>query len=237
MPQSRLSRHKDLEGKKQIVYLLFGILIIIGLLLKFAPVIIDGIGSVVLSVSKDEESVKKRESLVLLTAPLIKSEFNATDSARISIDGLSSTDNGTIEVYVNGKVATKKDLTDKKFEIENLKLTDGENIIKAKHILNGKESNFSEDLAIIKTGDIVTIENLSPGNGQEFKKGDERIEISGKTDPLNTITVNGSRAIVDQNGNFSYIFQLKDGENEIRVVATSPTGKKNEEIITLKYTP
>jgi bacillopeptidase F len=236
-PRSRLYRHIDGERKKQTIFLLLGIILIIVLLLKFAPAIVDGIGSLILRVNEGKEPPQKQESIALVTAPMLKAEYSATDSARIDISGDSSTDTGTVELYLDNELVDKMKLHDRNFTFQDVKLNDGQNSFTARLVTNNNKSDFSDELIILKTDEKTAIEELSPSDGQEFKKGDERIEVKGKTNALNTVTVNGSRAIVDQNGGFSYMLQLHDGDNEIKVEATSPSGKTADQTIHVKFTP
>lgn len=235
--RSRLYRHIDGERKKQTIFWLIGIIVILGLLLKFAPAIVDGIGSFVLRINEGKEAPQKVEELALVTAPMLKADFTATDSARIDISGKASSDKGTVELYSDGELLEKTKLTKQDFEFNDVRLNDGQNSFTAKLIVGDKESSLSDELIILKTDEKISIEELSPSDGQEFKKGDERIEVKGKTNALNKVTVNGFRAIVDEDGNFSYMLQLKDGDNEIKVEATSPAGKKDEKTIHVKFTP
>ena len=235
--RSRLTKHIEKQRKKQLILSLIGIIVLLFLLLRFAPMILDGIGSLLLTVNENKEITEPTKSVSILSAPTLTADFKATESSRISIEGTSSSNEGTIELYVNDLAQEEIKLTEKRFTLKNVKLTNGENIIKARLVINNKRSDFSDDLVILKTDEKIQIEELSPSDGQEFKRGDERIEISGKTAPTNKVTVNGFRAIVDQDGKFSYMLQLHEGDNEIKVIAESPSGKKDEKTIKVKFTP
>lgn len=235
--RSRLIHHVEGEKKKQIFFFIVAIGVIVFLLFRFSPAIVDGIGSLLLNVNEDNESAEPTKTLEALTAPRLESKFTATQSARITIKGTASRGDGTIELFVNEKLSDKEKLNDTDFEITNIQLTEGENVIKARQVVDNKTSGFSSDLTILYVKEEVGIEELSPSDGQEFKKGDQEIEVSGKTDPNSKVTVNGFRAIVDQDGRFSYLLRLNDGENTITVKAESPLGKTDEKSIKVKYTP
>jgi len=58
------------------------------------------------------------------------------------------------------------------------------------------------------------------------------IEVSGKTDPYATVTVEGEEVYVDLSGTFSKSVYAFSGANKIEIIAKNRFGKqKQEEII------
>ena len=104
-------------------------------------------------------------------------------------------------------------------------------------IKNNKGSEFSQDYKISYLKGEPKLEIGFPSDGASFTKADQEINVSGTTDPDNTVKVNDFIAIVDTNGNFSYFLKLKEGENKIKIVATNPAGKTSEKEITVSYSP
>lgn len=54
------------------------------------------------------------------------------------------------------------------------------------------------------------------------------IKIEGKTDPGATVAVNGDFAPVDSQGNFTYQYTLKDGQNIIEIIAAKRLSPKSK---------
>ena len=97
------------------------------------------------------------------------------------------------------------------------------------------ESEFSEPVTINykKSGPELSIE--APRDGESVS-GPSPYNISGKTEQDTTVTVNDFQAIISGD-TWSYALTLKDGENEVRVVATDLAGNKTEKIIKINYSP
>lgn len=65
---------------------------------------------------------------------------------------------------------------------------------------------------------------------------EEQILITGRTDPDNTVSVNGDLTQLNLQGEFSYRLRLNEGENKIVIEATSRLGKKTRQTKTVFYT-
>ena len=66
-----------------------------------------------------------------------------------------------------------------------------------------------------------------PQDGQTVSKSSSpTLGIQGKTDIGNNVTVNGFWAIVDDQGNYNYLYTLQNGDNDIKVIATDPEGNQ-----------
>jgi hypothetical protein len=84
----------------------------------------------------------------------------------------------------------------------------------------------------VKEGPKLSID--SPGDGSEVK-GSNPIEVKGKTDPDVTVSVNDFQAVSGSDGSFSYFLTLKDGGNDIKVIAIDDAGNKTEKTIHVNY--
>jgi bacillopeptidase F len=96
---------------------------------------------------------------------------------------------------------------------------------------------LSESLIITFKSKPPTLQIKSPTDGQSFSKDQNIAEILGTTDPHVRITINNFWAIIDEKNNFSYSLSLKDGENEIKIVALDQAGNKTEKNIKVTYSP
>ena len=102
---SRLRRNTKKNNKKTVMISLAGLIIFfIGSILGF-PYIIEGIGNIAGIMNRENPSsgteIKNDE---LLIPPLLINVPDATSSARIKVSGQSE-QNGTVEIYVNDKLA------------------------------------------------------------------------------------------------------------------------------------
>lgn len=72
----------------------------------------------------------------------------------------------------------------------------------------------------------------SPKNGSVLKEN--VVEVSGKTDPYATVSIDQDDAYVDVNGNFKKSVYLFSGERKITILAKNRFGKETREAITVK---
>lgn len=238
MRESRLTRRSVKQNKKQLYASLIGIVVVLFITINFGPHLIGSLGSLIDSITGKSSQSAKINTNSNLVAPQLDSLPEATPSASITVTGSSYYPDGTIELYVNDSRAQEVDLeNDQSFEMEDVRLSEGENVIKARFVLGSKKSDFSEEERIVYAKSPPKLEVSSPTNGQAFSKADQEIAVQGTTSPENKVTVNDFIAIVGSSGNFSYVYKLKEGENKIIVVAKDPAGTQTKTEITVSYSP
>ena len=121
-----------------------------------------------------------------------------------------------------------------KFEVKDLPLIEGENIIFAKTVSRDTESASSNQQIVVldRTAPRITI--ISPVTGIQSETN--TIEIVGTTEPDATITINGMQAIVNAiTGDFTQEFVLQEGDNSFTVVATDKAGNTSNVVVTVEY--
>ena len=235
--RSRLNRTSSEKTKKQIVFLIITIIVILVLLIQLGPIALNVAGG---AVSSFQTSTSKQVSSdqSTLEAPFIESIPLATDSGKIRIEGSSPYTDAEIELYVNGKKYDTEPLDEEqKFSFSNILLTEGDNYIKVRVKKGDVTSFFTKEYVVEYLMGEAKLEVTSPSDNQEFSKGDQNILVQGKSDPDNTVTVNGFRAIVDSEGNFSYHLSLSDGDNQIKIEAITPAGTKSTKELKVIYKP
>ncbi|OGH16736.1 MAG: hypothetical protein A3C30_00130 [Candidatus Levybacteria bacterium RIFCSPHIGHO2_02_FULL_40_18] len=236
--ESRLSRRSETQNKKQLYASLIGIVIIIFVALNFGPILISRLGSFI-----DILADKSKQTTILpsdadLEPPQLDPLPAGTTEELINVKGSAFYTDGAVELFLNDSSYEIVNLDNSQdFEIRDVKLEEGENILKVRMIKNNKGSEFSQDYKISYLKGEPKLEIGFPSDGASFTKADQEINVSGTTDPDNTVKVNDFIAIVDTNGNFSYFLKLKEGENKIKIVATNPAGKTSEKEITVSYSP
>ena len=237
MPKrSRLSKTLDESSKKTLALSLLGIIIIIALIAVFGVPFLETFAK--LTSREDTGTQKTAEEPVLILPPEFNPTFEATNSAEISLSG-SAEEGDTIKLYQNGRLIDETEITsDKSFQITGIELKEGENSFKAKAFKDTKESRFSDTLTIHyrREAPKLSIDYPSEGQGIGNKDGD-RLQIEGTTDPNVKVTINGSQAVVDDEGKFKYVLPIKGGENSIKAVATDDAGNKTELERKFTYNP
>lgn len=220
--------------KRNLVLSILGIILIIFLSLKLGVPFLANL-SLFLSGSKNNEESKIQKT-AFIAPPVLNSFPEATASANIVISGIASKKQ-TINLYINDELSDTDTADDNgKFSFEEV-IRPGENTIKAKAIVNNKESDFSNTIVVSFKNAPPSLNITSPSENQSFSKDQNTAEIKGATDADVKVTINGLWAIVDDSGNFSYMLPLQNGENKIRISASDIAGNKNEKEIKVTYSP
>ncbi len=234
---SRLTRTSKEKLKKQSIFFGIAILVLLGVLFQFGPFLLDSAGKLMSGFSKPANTTATTHSSTL-EAPFISSIPEATNSARIHVVGTSAYSDAQIELYLNGDEYDTTPLSaDQKFIFDEVILKEGSNLIKLRVKKDESVSEFTRNYTVEYNPDDAKLEITSPSDNAEFKRGDQTIQVTGTTDPDSSVTVNGSVAIVDSEGKFSYFLSLNDGDNTISIDAQSAGGKIINKIIKVKYNP
>lgn len=235
MRRSRLSKKTEKKSIQTIFLSFLGIAIILFLLFRYGiPLISDAsfFFSRIISAGDNKGQIADEDKFVpvpeLDPIPRVTREQNIKVTGT-SLSGLS------VALYLNGSKDDEMEVSDDGTFEFNVMLTDGENILKAKSIKREKESEFSNTIIISykKSGPELSID--SPKDG-ETVSWPNPYNVTGKTEQDITVTVNDFQAIISGD-TWSYSLTLKDGENEVKVVATDLAGNKTEKIIRVNYSP
>ena len=235
---SRLSRRSEKQSKKQLYASLVGIVVVIFVALNFGPILISRLGGLIDTLTGKSKQVTSFRSDADLQPPQLDPLPQGTTEELITVAGRAFYADGRVELFLNNSSYETVRLNNSQdFKIEDVKLEQGENILKVRMIRNNKKSDFSQDYKISYLKDEPRVDISFPNDGASFSKADQEINIRGTTDPENTVRINDFIAIVNTEGNFFYIFKLKEGENKIKVVATNLAGRNIEKEITVSYSP
>ena len=227
--RSRLSRRLEKQTRNTLLLSVFGIATILFLLVKFGLPLLVNFSLLISGPQNSQVQTDNKNSKVFVQPPTLDPLENATNSAKITIKGLSAAKQ-TIDVYINDELTDKTETKkDNSFVFENITLSSRENVIKAQATTKeGKKSEFSDPITITYIKDAPKLQVDSPSQDQSFSKDDNPIKVSGKTSPGAHVTVNDFWAIVDEQGNFSYSLRLQNGDNTIKMIATDEAGNKTE---------
>lgn len=232
---SRLTRYTEKKQKRTILLSILGILLIFIVLFKFGiPLLVNF--SLFIAGNNQDEQTNNQETISYIPPPSFDSLPEATKDNQLKASGISKPET-IVELYINGKKINQQKTDEKgKFSFE-VNLNQGDNTIRAKTIENNKESDFSDPITVIYKNSPPSLEITSPSDGQAFGKGDKFIEVQGHTDANVKVTVNDFVAAVNESNIFSYFLGLKDGDNEIKVIATDTAGNETEKTINVNYSP
>jgi len=233
MRRSRLTKKTERKTKKTIFLSIVGIIIVLILLYQFGIVFLINF-SLFVTGSKNQQSNSTQNEINFIAPPVLDPMFLATNSAQVNITGKADK-NRDVYLYINNSQVDQTisdDLGIFKFT-ENLEK--GISQIDSKVKYKGKESDFSNSITISYQTAQPTLDITSPSDGQQFKKDQNTANVTGKTDPGVSVTINGFQAVIDNTNNYSYILTLQNGDNQIKIVATDQAGNKTEKDIKVNY--
>lgn len=229
MAQSRLTNHLKRKAVQNIFFVLIGFVVIVIVAVVFGTKLLVDYSLFIEKVhNNDTTSAATEQNDGFVSPPSLNSLPNATNNSQISVSGNAEKDQ-TVELYLNDQQVDKTSPdSDGHFNFFSITLHQGQNTLKARTVTSdNKKSDYSntDTISYLKNPPSLTINQ--PQDGQGFDKGSSpSVSIQGQTDPGAKITVNDSWAIVDDQGNFNYLYTLKDGDNDIKVVATDDAGNK-----------
>lgn len=237
--RSRLSRKMEKQNKKQVTLMLLGIILVLFLFFKFGISALSAVSDFFISLNEKKDNQTNSKSSVenFVQPPFLDAIPVATTSSSLFVSGTTVDKDGLVEVFLNDSKEAEIEIKDGKFidKVDGLK--EGDNIVKARtKIKDDKMSNFTRDYLVTYTKKGPELDVTFPTEGSTFTKSNQ-INVTGKTNSSNSVTVNGFIAIVDENGNFSYYLKLNDGDNTITVVAQNPAGVTTKKEIKVKYSP
>lgn len=230
MHESRLNSSIKRKAIHNVLLVLFGFILIIIILVIFGTRILIGFSLFVgkLHGSNWNASTIAQQANTYVAPPIVNPIPDATNKNQIDISGTAQK-NETISLYVNNQLVDKTSTgSNNQFQFSSVALQSGQNTIKTQaESNNNKLSSFSNTFTITYLKGPPSLTITQPQDGQTFTIGNSpSISIQGQTDPGVKITVNGFWAIVDSQGKYNYLYTLKNGDNDIKVVATDAAGNQ-----------
>lgn len=243
MPRRLRSAYKPrsirkLEKKARNRFILSVIIIIIffyALVSWGLPLIIGGLSEI--SKTARPAIVQKITEDPAIAPPVLNIPFEATSSPELIITGYSSP-NTRVEIYLDDEIKTTTSVKeDGSFITDPITLLLGTNNIYGKAISDSKKSLPSKTIKLNFSNEKPTLDLSEPQDGTQVKGGDKKIHVSGKTDPSNSVTVNGATLIVNNQGNFSTDISLNDGDNTITIITQNQVGNTSKLERKITYVP
>lgn len=207
---------------------LTGIVAVVVFLVIFGIKILTGF-SVLIETLKGapSQSSQDKTSSDILFPPTLDPIPEATNSAMFSltVHGQPGT---TLLVYVNEEQIQKSTVgPDGNVFFSDLKAREGANTVSAKLMDDTeKTSDLSRVLTFTVNTKAPIMEIQKPDDNSEVNGDTNTVEVTGKTDPGNRITINDRFVVVSRDGSFSYSYSLSEGNNTLTITATDPAGNK-----------
>jgi len=230
--------NRQLENKSKKIAIILGLLtliFIIIIVLWGIPILANLAGF--LGELKNPEQPTISEDTIPPVPPRFAAVPEATNSAIVNING-SSEPKSKIDIYLNSElfVTTKAD-EEGEFHLEKVSLKRGENTLSAFAFDDAEnQSNSSEEIKIVFDDMPPDLEIFQPK--EEETVYEQKIEIRGKTESEEIrITINEHLTLVEKEGNFTYPFELTEGENKIKIAAEDLAGNKTEKELNVVYHP
>ncbi|HLC88336.1 MAG TPA: hypothetical protein VJG66_04770 [Patescibacteria group bacterium] len=233
----RSLRHSESKAKKKLILNLVIVVVLIYVFFNWGlPFLVGN-----LSFLNKYKSVKPVEEVKIdeaIAPPVLYVPFEATNSASLAINGYA-TPLSRVEIYLDDELKSQTTTdSEGKFTTDQISLNLGNNNIHALTINDkDKKSLPSKTIKLYYSNEKPTLEVSEPADGAEIKGGDKKVKVSGKTDPNNSVTVNGSTVIVNSEGNFQTQININDGDNVITIVSSTNFGTTNKLERRVKYTP
>lgn len=155
-----------------------------------------------------------------------------TGEEEVSIEGTATTDTDMKLMNGDEEIDVVTVTEDGAFSLDAT-LDEGDNELTAVTLVDDEETEISD--AVTVTLDTVAPE-LSidkPADGEKTNRETVTVEGTAKDEHLESVTVNGEEATVDDDGSYSKRILLDNGENDIEVIAKDEAGNETSETVTL----
>lgn len=233
MAKSRLSKAQEQKALHKTMLSILGIIVVIFLLIKVAIPGLINFSLFLANLRGDNTTSNSKQSPNYIMPPIFSSTFTATNSATITLSGTAQAKEQVI-LYVNNNPTDTVDVKDDgTFTFKKVTLAPGDNTIKAKAKQDSKISNFSDSFTVTYRNNAPTLTVDTPHDGDTVHQA--TIQVYGKTDPDDQVTVNGFWAIIDSNGQYSYNLTLQNGDNHIKIISQDAAGNQTEKDLTVHY--
>lgn len=232
--RSRFEKKAEDEITKKTVFLglmtivLFTVIVIFGLpfLIRF---------SIMLGDIKNKQGTEVKEKVLPPLAPRLILPFEATNSGRIAVKGLTEK-NVMVELLKNdvsvGKVAAN-DVGE--FAFGDILLDQGESLFTAIAINeSGSSSEPSKEIKVIFDDQAPELTMINPSE-ESLKVDSPDFDIVGKSEKGVGVTINGRVAMVDDTGKFKLKLQLSSGNNDVEIIVRDLAGNETRKKITIDY--
>lgn len=226
-------QEKNLKKKffKTVILLIVSVILVIFVGLPVLARL--AVGLSLLKGNETQNTIKENNPLF---PPSLEPLPEATNSATITVAGVSDKDREVV-ISVNNREIQRLE-TDElgKFTARGISLEDGENTVSVVIEKDNQKSNpATQTITYKKEAPEITISE--PVEGQVFCCDQKDVIIKGTTNEDAKLSINERYVIVDRDGGFSYKVTLNDGENTIKLKSEDNAGNIKEIEFKLTYNP
>lgn len=230
---SRLQRRQDRANKWQSVLFIVAAFGLVAIFLYFGINFLFNLTSKISGLTAKDGASQTEQIGLAPNSPRLSQDLTATFSAQINVTGVADP-HANVQLFQNGTPVGSNASDDQgKFNFL-VTLDKGNNVFVAqatstKGIKSGKSSEYNVMLVTTQP----KLEITSPKDAD--KVSDTPINLSGKTDQGDSVSVNGHLIVVNSDGTFFYVLNLVDGDNKIHIVASDPAGNQTVKDMTVNY--
>ncbi|HSX58169.1 MAG TPA: Ig-like domain-containing protein [Candidatus Saccharimonadales bacterium] len=215
-------KKEEVKTYKRIALLLTGFFVVLLIIWFMGTNFINSLSFLSKGSDTPTTSSDQNTSLPLQT-PTFSALPDAVNTPTIDFSGETSSE-VSVALSVNGKSATKtKSDTTGQFKFTKVALTPGDNLIKVTATNSAgetKDASATVTLDTTKPGLAIT----SPVDGATYPSSTKTVTIVGATEPEAIVYINGSQAVVDAAGKFSFNVAVTPGTNGLEVSSTDSAG-------------
>lgn len=233
------SRLSSVEEKRNIrKAFLYGILTLASLALIFffgLPILVRFAG-LLTDLAKSERPVEIADTTPP-APPRINSLPEATNQYTIDVTGVAE---AGVDVIISFNQKEETVLADKSGNFTaNFPLNKGENTVSAiARDQAGNESQRTQVYKILFDNEDPQIEIIQPIDGSSFFGPKQKdLTISGKTESGSQVTINDRFVTVNEDGSFTSVTYLSEGENTFNIKSIDKAGNTSEKSLTVSYSP
>jgi hypothetical protein len=228
------SRRANTEQKKLTRQIVFFVGLTIVLLAVFLLVVVPGVIRIAGNFVKP--SATASDSQVFVQVPLVSSPFSATNSANISVSGYS--EKGNMVVLVNNdQEATRQAANDDGSFSVSLTLDKGDNHLKVFAIdADNHQSEKSKEYIVTFNDQPPKLDVTDPQDKQTITgKNNQNLTIKGNSDKGVKVYINDRLIFSNDDGSFSTLQRLNDGDNALDIRAVDPAGNATEKKLMVTF--
>jgi bacillopeptidase F len=168
--------------------------------------------------------------------PVIETPFEATSSAKLTLNGFNQKGN-QVAILDNTEEVQRVSTNDDGSFHADLTLQKGENKISAFAINSaGKESSTSTEFTVMYSNEPPKLEVTEPTDHQAVQgKKNQNVTFKGTTDPKTKVYINDRLIFVGSDGSFSATQRLENGENKVSVKSIDQAGNVTEKVVTVNF--
>ncbi|MDP3888790.1 MAG: Ig-like domain-containing protein [bacterium] len=235
---SRLARKEEKSNiKKAFFFSVLTIGLLVALFLLGIPFLVKA-ATFMADLKKSGNPVEQTDTL-----PPQPPQFNSlseySKDQTISISGFAEA-SSTVEIFLNGSpVGTVITGGDGVFNFSKINLSTDKNELYATATdQTNNKSQPSQKSIIVFDNTPPTLDISSPQDGSSITGERKRkIKITGQTKEASRVMINDRLVIIGAGGNFSSDFNLADGDNQIKVIATDQADNQTEKDIKVTFSP